>query len=40
MAKKNYEEMSSQILALVGGKENLAQLAHCVTRLRLAVKDK
>ena len=40
MAKKNYEEMSSQILALVGGKENLAQLAHCVTRLRIAVKDK
>ena len=40
MAKKNYEEMSRQILALVGGKENLAQLAHCVTRLRIAVKDK
>lgn len=40
MAKKNYDEMSKQILDLVGGKQNVAQMAHCVTRLRLIVKDK
>lgn len=40
MTKKNYDEMSKQILDLVGGKQNVAQMAHCVTRLRLIVKDK
>lgn len=27
MAKKNYDEMSKQILDLVGGKQNVAQMA-------------
>ena len=40
MAKKNYDEMSRQILDLVGGSENVVQFAHCVTRLRFTVKDK
>ena len=40
MAKKNYEEMSKQILEYVGGKENITQLTHCVTRLRFNVRDK
>ncbi|WP_294560889.1 PTS transporter subunit EIIC [uncultured Traorella sp.] len=40
MAKKNYEEMSKQILECVGGKENITQLTHCVTRLRFNVRDK
>lgn len=40
MAKKNYEEMSRQLLELVGGKENVSVFTHCVTRLRFTVKDK
>lgn len=40
MAKKNYEEMSKQILEYVGGKENISFFTHCVTRLRFNVRDK
>lgn len=40
MAKKNYEEMSKQLLEFVGGKENISMFTHCVTRLRFNVKDK
>lgn len=40
MGKKSYEEMSNQILNLVGGKENVNVFTHCVTRLRFVVKDK
>lgn len=40
MAKRNYEKMANLILELVGGKENIANFAHCVTRLRFNVKDK
>lgn len=40
MAKKNYEEMSKQILTFVGGPENIASCMHCLTRLRFDVKDK
>ncbi len=40
MAKKNYEEMSEQILTLVGGAGNISQFTHCVTRLRFNVRDK
>ena len=40
MAKKDYEEMSKQILEFVGGKENISHFMHCVTRLRFTVKDK
>lgn len=37
---KNYEEMSKQILELLGGRENVTRLTHCVTRLRFTVKEK
>lgn len=37
---KKYQQLSEQIFDLVGGKENVAQFAHCVTRLRLNVTDK
>lgn len=41
MAKQeNYGELSNKIVDLVGGKENISFLTHCVTRLRFNVKDK
>ena len=40
MAKVNYEESASKILELVGGKDNVVYAAHCITRLRINVKDK
>ena len=40
MAKKNYDALVSQIVDLVGGKENIQGFLHCVTRLRFNVKDK
>ena len=35
----NYEKMASDVIANVGGKDNIASAAHCVTRLRLVLKD-
>lgn len=40
MSDKNYTELAEKILELVGGKENLTFATHCVTRLRLTVKDR
>lgn len=34
-----YEQMSKDILAAVGGKENVDRAIHCATRLRLFLKD-
>lgn len=40
MAKKvNYEVLAKQVLELVGGKQNISSLSHCVTRLRFTLKD-
>lgn len=38
MAKK-YEETAAEILAAVGGKENVVSVMHCATRLRFKLKD-
>lgn len=40
MAKKNFDEISQHIYELTGGKENIVRAYHCMTRLRLNVKDK
>lgn len=35
-----YKEMNEEILELVGGKDNIKSVVHCMTRLRFIVKDK
>lgn len=37
--KKNYEEMAGKIFEQVGGKANISFATHCMTRLRLNLKD-
>lgn len=37
---KKYTRLADEIVGLVGGKENIAQFAHCVTRLRFNVANK
>lgn len=36
----NYEQFGKDIVQIVGGKENISSLEHCVTRLRFTLKDK
>ncbi|RMW52301.1 hypothetical protein D6U18_01105 [Lactiplantibacillus pentosus] len=41
MAKTGkYDELSQNVVELLGGKENISFFTHCVTRLRFNVKDK
>ncbi len=35
----NFEEMANAIIKSIGGKENIAGLTHCATRLRFTLKD-
>jgi len=35
----NYPKIASQLIEMLGGKSNIKALAHCATRLRLAVAD-
>lgn len=37
---KKYQQLSEQVVSLVGGKDNIAQFTHCVTRLRFNVVNK
>lgn len=36
---KDYKQLASKILDAVGGKENVASLVHCATRLRFQLHD-
>ena len=42
MATKNakFEQLANEVVGLVGGKDNITWLTHCVTRLRFNVKDR
>ncbi|MEH6454596.1 MAG: glucose PTS transporter subunit EIIB [Psychromonas sp.] len=35
----NYSKVASQLIEKLGGKDNIKALAHCATRLRLAIED-
>ena len=39
MAKKDYSQLSKDIVRYVGGSDNVSSLFHCATRLRFKVKD-
>lgn len=39
MAKKNYDQLAVEILELIGGKDNISNFVHCMTRLRFNLKD-
>ena len=36
---RKHEQLAADIVKLVGGKENVISLAHCITRLRFKVED-
>ncbi|MFP3379153.1 PTS system trehalose-specific EIIBC component [Bacillus sp. SIMBA_069] len=36
---KDYRQTAEEVLQYIGGKDNIEQAAHCVTRLRIALKD-
>ena len=40
MASDDYTTMAQIILEGLGGKENVTSIDHCITRLRLEVKDR
>lgn len=41
MAKKklDYNEVARNIIAQIGGKENISGVRHCITRVRFKLKD-
>ena len=39
MANGNFRQLAEQVVALVGGKDNVQKVIHCQTRLRFNLKD-
>ncbi|SFE28017.1 PTS transporter subunit EIIC [Trichococcus pasteurii] len=39
MAKKDYDQLAKDVVAHVGGKENILEVTNCMTRLRFVLKD-
>ena len=39
MKKANYQNLASNILSNIGGKDNIENCIHCMTRLRFTLKD-
>ena len=39
MARKDYDQFADELIAAVGGKENIVSVTNCMTRLRVTVKD-
>lgn len=37
--KEKYEELATKVLELIGGKDNISNFVHCMTRLRFSLKD-
>lgn len=37
--KEKYEQLAAKVLELIGGKENISNFVHCMTRLRFNLKD-
>lgn len=35
-----YTQDAQQLLRLIGGKENIAAVSHCVTRMRFVLNDR
>lgn len=40
MSEKNFDVLADQILSHVGGGKNITYVAHCMTRLRMTLKDR
>lgn len=39
MGKKDYDQLAKDVVAYVGGKENIVDVTNCMTRLRFVLKD-
>lgn len=39
MAKKDYKQIAQDIINISGGEDNIVSVTHCMTRLRLVLKD-
>lgn len=37
--KENYQKLSEELVSAVGGKDNIVNVSHCMTRLRFNLKD-
>lgn len=40
MSSIENQKIAEEVIAAIGGKENIVSLAHCATRLKIVVKDR